>query len=127
LHNFRLQWDALGKTWIAEYAEEVTAHKDRDIWPTGEIAARNKKMVNLSSCLGSKSFTQDARVEGYLVFRLAGMGIHVEGLKPEDLPQEGWPITITLYIEDAWGAEHVIRDPTWSPARPSLRLSERRM
>jgi hypothetical protein len=70
------------------------------------------------------------------------MGIHVEGLKPEDLPREGWPITPeagglaargladhynSLYIEDAWGAEHVIRDPMWSPARPSLRLSERRM
>jgi hypothetical protein len=45
LHNFRLQWEALGKTWIAKYAEEVTIHQDRDIWPTHEITVRNKRMV----------------------------------------------------------------------------------
>src|ERR1700752_2589629 len=72
LHNFKFQWEALGKTWEAQYAEEVTIHRDRDIWPTNEIARRNSRLVNLSSYLGSKSFAKDARVEGYLGFRLAG-------------------------------------------------------
>jgi hypothetical protein len=115
LHSFSLAVECEGKKWLAAHAEEVMV---RGSVPLFAMPQASKPRLNFVSYLDApdKRLTQGTGVDGLLVFRLPGM-------TSAALPKRETSISLTLYVEDAWGKRHPIQDQ-WGPSpRPSLKIS----
>jgi len=125
LHNFSLLVESQGKQCVAQYPAEEWIPPPQTWRPKWLMKQESKLPPQLVTLLGSdKTITQGVGIDGILVFDLPGWGIDTETSLPDPpASEEGVPIFLTLAIEDAWGAKHIIKDRWGPPPPPSRRLN----
>jgi hypothetical protein len=123
LHNFALMVESEGKKWFAQYPEEPIP-KRKNVWTPPEIEERERRLTNLVTYLddAAKIAGHGVGIDGYVVFRLPGFGVDSSG-KSETLPEEGVDMFLTVFVEDAFGVNHPIKDQWGRKPRPFAETS----
>jgi hypothetical protein len=117
LHNFSLVIESEGERYVAEYPEEPEPC-DSSSWTPPEVIEKESRITNLITYLNNpeKMAIRGVGVDGYIAFRVPGWGI-------EATPNESVEMNMTLFVEDAQGIPHPIKDQWGRLPRPSQRLN----